>query len=269
LTQQNKNDITPARDRSDARVWRQGDPLLTGAVLDDYLKRIQKAFHIAGEQLKESRNRLMLDVGGLVQQYLKGRAWVICELYVADWGVNKRAALACHYAEPAITKDVLVSIAPRGDNASYIHGCKKQSMLIDVAQFIQNPEGLPLPTLVCLHFIDEEVMDRGVTGTEASWTPDLTGEAISIVTEWEPNTVCLARHWLHQSHSRIIERASEVADGISNDGVDALVGLMKRIKENFHATFPLIRFKPHSIEICRQKGSDPGLQIRNMIACAA
>ncbi|MVA99872.1 hypothetical protein GN330_21705 [Nitratireductor sp. CAU 1489] len=232
------------------------------------LETIQEAFRGAARDLKEFNDRGTVDRRRLFQRYVKGGAWIVCDLDVVERGTDKAAALACFYPHPAVGEDVPISIFPRHGDPSHLRGTQKQPVLVDVAELIQDPEGVPLPTLVSLNFIDEDVLNGYVARSEAPGGPHLTGEAICIVGKWEPRTIGLAGMWVGKRYDEIIEGTAQIPNGVTYQGVDALGGLMERIKNNFNASFPLIRFKSQSVEVCRQKGVDLSLYVRNVIACA-
>lgn len=237
-------------------------------VINRRLKGVQQSLRRAGRAVEESLNRNAVDKGRLFEQYREGSLWLVCEFDVFNRSVDKRAALACRYAHRHSAEGAAISVAPRGGDAGQLGRRDEQPMLVDVAELVQCPEGFALPTLVCLYFLGKEVLDAEITGAERSLRPDFASKAISVVGEGETGLVRFAGDWVGKGYRDVIKGASQISDGVADQRVDALVRLMERIKDNFNAAFPMVRFKPQAVEICHQKGSDLGLYLRNMVACS-
>lgn len=118
--------------------------------------------------------------------------WLVCKFDVIDRSVNKCAALACQHAKRHVGKEVPVLVAPSGGDARNLNGRNQQPVLVDIAEFVHNPQRMPFSTLVCLHLIDEEILDDSFAGSKASVGPHLSGEARCVVGKWEASTACLA-----------------------------------------------------------------------------
>ncbi|QQP88770.1 hypothetical protein IGS68_22575 [Skermanella sp. TT6] len=232
------------------------------------LESVEQVFRGFGRGLKERHDRGFIDKRRLAQRYLEGRAWIVCELDLTEGGHQVSAALSCHRIDAEVAPDVSGGITEGCGYAGHMDGGQQQPVLVDVAKLVQDPEGVAITSLVCLHFIDEDALDRHIAWTEASYRPHLTGEAGCIVGEWESNSIALARMWVGQSYSGIIKNASQVPDSVTNESIERLVRLMKRVKENFHDGFPLIGLNADSIKVCRQKESDLSIYVRNVLACA-
>ena len=103
----------------------------TGTDLDDHLKRIQEAFHVAGDAIQESSSRRFWNIRGFVNAYLEHRCWLVCELNAVDRGVNHCAALACHMAKDMIDNNVVINISE-----GYPYSCRMNGRN-DVAELVQ------------------------------------------------------------------------------------------------------------------------------------
>src|SRR5688500_13640551 len=104
-----------------------------------YLKRVQQAFREAGSRMEEIHHRFNLDHRRLVEHYLEGRAWLICDLDVVLGNINKRAALACLNLKHAVCPNTPMRIAETHLHARKARCGKQQSVLVDVAEFVQSP----------------------------------------------------------------------------------------------------------------------------------
>ena len=112
----------------------------------------------------------------------------------------------------------------------------EQSMLINVAEFVQNPKRVPIPSLICLYLIDDEILDCRVAFAKTSLRPDFACEAFCVVGEWKPKACGLAGEWVRKRYCEIVECTAKIANCIPNKSIDALVGLMQRIVHNFRPT---------------------------------
>lgn len=236
-----------------------------GEELENYLKSVQQALRVAGDLMEQRNHRRIWDMRGLAKMYAEGRLWLVCD-FEGIGGCNQRAALACLYHDFQITNEYATSF-PRKLNSGEFGGCNKNSMLIDIAEIVQDPEGVSFPTLVCLHFVDEVIVNDSGAGSERIFDRSL--EVRYIGGDGEVDAATLASHWLGQCGGDIIKRASHIGDSISDDRVYSLIRLMQRIKKQFDAASPLFRFKSKSVEICCQKLVDSGLNIRNVFVCAS
>lgn len=238
-----------------------------GSDLSEYLQRIEEALNVARCSMEKRRNRGVVGVRGLAKRYLENRARIVCEFELSEGAADHFSAFACferyrHGAKPD-PANTHISLYP-GEAGC----CDQEPVLVGVTELIEYPEVVPCTSTVCLHMIDEIALNGRRCVTQEARTLHLTGELISVVGVWEPNILHIASQWAGKSHGSVIERASKVPNGISDHRVNRLVDLMKRIEAYKQPPGFLIRLKSDSVEVCRQIEGDPGIYLRNVVACA-
>lgn len=211
------------------------------------------------KKLQNIQDRFVWDRGGLLNQYLEGRSGLACELQIISGSGYEYTACARLYAASAIGVHAPVDGSPRCGYASNFCGREKKAVLVDIAELVEGPDGVTIPTLVCLYF-SQKNGDGIRHGLPYQSCFDLTFEIVGTIGIGK-----LSFPMSGEGNHRIVEGTAKIADGIANDEVETLVRLMERIKNNFNAAFPLVRFDPQSIKVCRQKGSDLGLYIRDVL----
>jgi len=191
----------------------------------EYLKRVQEALRFVASRMKESQDGHIGDEL-LLEPYLEGNLWLFCDFELRAGHIKKRAAAACLNVRPDV-----ISVTPcraySDAHASQLCGGDKEPMLIDVAEFIHDPKRISFTTLVCLRFIDEELLNNRVAVTKRSNAPDLTCKTSCIVGEGEPETLGFSSYWVNKGYNDVIKGASKISDSIPDDCIDCLAGLMK------------------------------------------
>lgn len=234
---------------------------------EEFIERLEQALDASNRALKEGGNGFVGDVRGFVKLYLEGRAWLVCELDIGR-GANEIAVLACLNLNATVSVRANPRNPPTSGDTRKVSGRNQKPVLVDVAEFVQSPEGVPVPVLVGLYLLDKDILDLNRAAPKAPVAPDLSGKAVEIISEREPGLFRVATEWFDEGYGDVIERATQIASGIPDYRVDFLVGLMERLKNNFNLSFPLIKFKSQSVEVCRHKVSDPNLYVRNVFLCA-
>lgn len=79
----------------------------------DYLERIKEGLDLYSNRMEKLRHRLPHDHIGLADHYLKGRAWIVCELDMISGSFYERATLSCRYANPAVGINAAIGTPPR------------------------------------------------------------------------------------------------------------------------------------------------------------
>lgn len=239
--------------------------ILTGAARENYLQTIKDGLSLAGRTLEKLKEFDSFGEGRFLDSYLKGRCGLLCECDVS-YGDRKRVACLSNWAaNPAILKRAAAPIHPAGYKPSIFDRGQQKPVLIDVSEFVHDPQGVPIASFVSLYFRDKMLDERFVQPQCGIAT--LAFEPICIVGKREVGGICPAGYWLCNSQSDIIKSASQIADCVSEDEIQILAGLMQRLKLEFNSSFPLIDFGVESIKVCSEKAALKDFKVRNVFAC--
>lgn len=239
--------------------------VLSGRSRQRYLQRVEDALNIIGSALEERNNRRVFQHTDFIEAYLEGRCWLLCELRALG-STNETFLLACLNTKPTILEDV----GPHGegsDNARHFHRCNEKPMLIDIAQLVHGPDGVPLAAFVCLHVINKEVLD-GFRAVSKDAFGSLPFEAVGIICERESDIIGLTQYWREYCYGDVIKGAAQVPDSIADDGIEHLSRLMEGLKNQFVLTGGFISLGAESVKISREIGGCSSFEVLNVIACS-
>lgn len=240
---------------------------LARAFTEGYLDRLENAVHLIGASLKEAQGFRPLHVRGLFDAYLEGRARLACYLNVVHGGANRGCLLTFGNPNAEVEELVAVRITEGQDNRRYSLSRDQESVLVNVAQLVQCPEGVARPALIGLHIVDDGVLQRFRKTAEASFGAHLTGKALCIVGEWEPGVFALASDGECERGDDVIQCGSQISDCIADDSFGVAGEIMERLKVVAQSV-PILQLDSQSVVVCTEPAIDPGIKVRNVMACA-
>lgn len=232
-----------------------------------YLDRLENAVHLVGASLKEAQGFRPLNIRRLVDEYFEGRARLVCYLDVVHGGANYGCLATFRDVRAAVDEGIAVGVFPREGDANEPFGRDKKPVLVDVAELIEDPQGLSRTALIGLNIADDRILQELGQKAEATISPHLTGEAISVVGEWEPGVFALASDGIDERPNDVVEGGAQISNRVADDRLSIATEVMKRLKV-VAQTVPLIRFHGQSVVVCIEPAVDPGIKVRNVIACA-
>lgn len=240
---------------------------LVRASAKGYLDRLKNAIHLIGASLKETQGFRPLNRLRLLDAYLEGRARFACYLNVVHGGADRRCLLTFGNPDFEVMEHVVVRITKGEDDRRYALGRDQEPVLVDVAQLVQCPKGLTSPALVGLHIAYDSILELFGQQSEGAVLPHSTGKVVCLVGEWEPSVFALACNGVNQRADDIVQRRPQVADCIADDGFRIAVEIMERLKV-VSQSVPILRLAGQSVVVCTEPAVDPGIKVRNVMACA-
>lgn len=237
------------------------------ASAEGYLDRLENAIHLIGASLKETQGFRPLNHAGLLDAYCEGRARLACYLDVTHGSADRGCLLAFENPHFAVNERVTVGVAEGQAYRSHSLRRDQEPMFVDIAQLIECPKGFAQPALIGLHIIDDGILKRFGQEAEASFPAHLTGEALCIVGEWEAGIFTLARDGKNKCADDIVQCGTQVSDCVSNDRFGIAAEIVERLKI-IAQSVPLLRLDGQSVVVCTEPAIDPGIKVRNVMACA-